>query len=368
MIKKILVVFMILISIICIVFGGKFMKKSDIFTPYPEKNLLETAESSARPVYEMLNETEKAIYSALYNGIIEKKNEIPLPCEISGDVYSKIYCILEKQEGDFFYIDSTYYTAEKIRNAQVVFREYIVEIEPKIAQLESTAESIISNAPDGDYEKALYIHDYITEICTYDTGDDYEYSATAYGCLVKGQANCEGYAKAFNYLASRLGMKCILVTGKTDKGENHAWNQIMIDGKWYNLDATWDDMDSPDGTRRVYFLCSDETFGRTHIADNSYFTPFACNATENNYYVKNGLFARNNSDADEIIRREISSGKSVIEMKFADNQAYFDFKTEYIDGQKMFDVVLESGYISTGQIAVTLRETEEEYCITMDFS
>ena len=183
---------------------------------------------------------------------------------------------------------------------------------------------------------------------------------------MEGQANCEGYAKAFNYLASRAGMKCILVTGKTDKGENHAWNQIMIDGEWYNLDATWDDMD--DGTRRVYFLCNDEMFGRTHIADNSYFTPFSCSSTENNYYIKNGLFARNNSDADEIIRREISSGKSTIDMKFADNQAYSDFKSEYVDGQKLFDVVLEAGYIGNGQIAVTLRETEEECCITMSFS
>lgn len=368
MAKKILIVFMIAISVICVVFGGKFVEKSEVFKPYPERNFLEKEEASARPVYEMLDENEKAIYSALYNGITEKKNEIPLPFEISGDVYSKIYCILEKQEGDFFYIDSTYYTAEKIRNAQIVFREYTVEIEPKIKQLESTAERIISGAPEGDYEKALYIHDRIADICTYDIGDNYEYSATAYGCLVEGLANCEGYAKAFNYLAGRLGMKCVLVTGKTDKGENHAWNQILIDGEWYNLDATWDDMDSPDGTRRVYFLCSDEAFSRTHIPDNTYFKPFLCDATENNYYIKNGFFARNNSDAEEIIRREISSGKNVVEMKFADNQAYSDFKSEYIDGQKMFDVVLESGYVSSGQIAVTLRETEDEYCITMEFS
>lgn len=368
MAKKLLIVLMIIISIICFVYGRRFAKKSGVFEPYPKAEFLSVDEIKVRPIYEMLDETEKSIYSALYNGINEKKNEISLPHEISGDVYSKIYCILEKQEGDFFYIDSTYYTAEKIRNAQIVFREYTVEIEPKINQLESIADDIISNAPDGDYEKALYIHDRIAEICTYNMGDNYEYSATAYGCLVEGQANCEGYAKAFNYLAGRLGMKCILVTGKTDKGENHAWNQIMIDGKWYNLDVTWDDMDSADGTRRVYFLCSDETFGRTHISDNAYFTPFLCDATENNYYVKNGLFARNNSDADEIIRHEISSGKNMIEMKFADNQAYSDFKAEYVEGQKMFDTVIDSGYISSGQIAVTLRETEDEYCITMVFS
>lgn len=368
MTKKILLVFMIAVSIGCIILGVSFMKNSDVFEPYPEEVFLNISDSSARPVYELLNKKEQAVYSALYNGISEKNKSVPLPYDITGETYSKIYCILEKQEGRFFYIDSTYYTAQKIRNAKIVFREDDGEIDQKINQLESAVESIIDGAPDGDYEKALYIHDKIAEICTYNIGDDYQYSATAYGCLVGGQANCEGYAKSFNYLAVRLGMKCILVTGKTDKGENHAWNQIMIDGDWYNIDVTWDDMDSADSIRRVYFLCGDETFSRTHIADNIYFTPFPCVSDSNNYYVKNGFFARNNSEADEIIRRELNSGNHVIELKFSDNQAYNEFKSEYIDGQKMFDVILDSGYIGNGQIALTLRETEEEYCITMDFS
>ncbi|MDE6425549.1 MAG: hypothetical protein K2K89_05380 [Ruminococcus sp.] len=366
--KKILLIFMIVVSIGCIILGVIFMKNSDVFEPYPEKIFLNISDSTARPVYELLTKKEQAVYSALYNGISEKNASIPLPYDITGETYSKIYCILEKQEGKFFYIDSTYYTARKIRNAKIVFREDVSEIDTKINQLESAVENIISGAPDGDYGKALYIHDKIAEICTYNIGDDYQYSATAYGCLVGGQANCEGYAKAFNYLAGRLGMKCVLVTGKTDKGENHAWNQIMIDGDWYNIDVTWDDMDDVNGVRRVYFLCSDETFSRTHIADNTYFTSFLCISESNNYYVRNGFFARNNSEAYEIIRRELDSGNHVIELKFPDNQAYNEFKSEYIDGQKMFDIILDSGYIGDGQIALTLRETEEEYCITMDFS
>ena len=34
----------------------------------------------------------------------------------------------------------------------------------------------------------------------------------------------------------------------------------------------------------------------------------------------------------------------------------------------MFDIVLESGYTGDKQISVTLRETEEEYCLTLNFS
>lgn len=368
MVKKILLVFMILISVICVVFCGKFVKKSEVFEPRPEKVFLNTADSYTRPVYEMLNETEKAIYSALYNGVAQKKTEIPLPCEITGDVYSKIYCIFEKQESGFFYIDSTYYTAEKIRNAQIVFREDVNSVDPKIAEFENIVQSVVANAPDGDYQKALYLHDYITENCYYNVGYDMQYSSTAYGCLAEKQANCEGYAKAFSYLAGRLGMRCVLVTGKTNKGENHAWNQIEIDGDWYNLDVTWDDMDVSGSARKVYFLCSDEDFVKNHIAENVYFKPFECNATENNYYIRNGLFATDNSEADAIIRRETASGKRIVELKFADSKAYDDFKREYIDGQKMFDAILESGYSGTGQMAVTLRETEEECCVTLDFS
>ena len=163
-------------------------------------------------------------------------------------------------------------------------------------------------------------------------------------------------------------MASVLVTGKTDKGENHAWNQVRIDGEWYNLDVTWDDMDVPEGARKVYFLCNDETFSRTHIAENTYFNPFECTASESNYYVKNGLFARNAEEAGKIIKREFAKGNKRIDLKFADADSYRSFKKEYVEEQRMFDIVLESGSIGGEQISVTLRETEDEYCLTLNFS
>lgn len=367
MAKKLLVVLMIVISVVFLVYGGRYAKKSGIFEPYPEAEFLSDADSGVRPVYQMLDETEKAVYSALYNGVAAKKTEIPLPYEITGDVYSKIYCIFEKQEGKFFYIDSTYYTAEKIRNAQIVFRENAGSVDTKISELENAVQSAVANVPDSDYEKALYIHDYIAGICDYNSTGD-EHVSTAYGCLVEKKANCEGYAKAFSYLAEKMNMECVLVTGKTDKGENHAWNQVKIDGDWYNLDVTWDDRGDTSDIRWIYFLCNDEDFNRTHIAENTCFKPFECSSTENNYYIKNGFFAADNSEADMIIRREIFSGKNKIDLKFANLKAYSDFKREYIEQQKIFDIILESGSYSDGQMAVSLHETEEECCITLIFS
>ena len=42
-----------------------------------------------------------------------------------------------------------------------------------------------------------------------------------------------------------MGVPCVIVMGKgtnsQEKTENHAWNYVQINGKWYAVDATWDD-------------------------------------------------------------------------------------------------------------------------------
>lgn len=63
--------------------------------------------------------------------------------------------------------------------------------------------------------------------------DDY----TAYGALVKGEAVCSGYARAFDELARRCDLESIYVSNK-----RHAWNLVKLDdGSWYHVDVTWED-------------------------------------------------------------------------------------------------------------------------------
>ena len=71
-----------------------------------------------------------------------------------------------------------------------------------------------------DYEKALYIHDYIVNKCRYlEESDNTEYESTAYGCLVEGVANCEGYAKAFNIMHNVWNSQ-----GASEKLETEIWD------------------------------------------------------------------------------------------------------------------------------------------------
>lgn len=48
-------------------------------------------------------------------------------------------------------------------------------------------------------------------------------------------------AKAFKYLCDNLGIHAGIVVGNTkEETVAHAWNQICLDGEWYNIDITFD--------------------------------------------------------------------------------------------------------------------------------
>lgn len=355
-------------ALICfLIVGASFVNEVGLLKKRPEARYLTEEEEAVRPVYSQLSQKEKAAYEALYRGISECKEEIALPYDFKGEVYSKIYCLVEKQEGSLFYASSSYYTAKIVGDAKIMYREPMEEIEKKQEEMWSAKKKALNTigGVKNEHELAQRIHDYLIRNCTYVTGEDKPYSSTAYGCLVEGEANCEGYAKAFELLASEVGLQSVLITGKTDKGENHAWNQVAIGGKWYNLDVTWDDTDVPEDLRKTYFLCSDEEFGTTHFADNTYFEPFECADNSKNYYVTNDLIVDSIEKAEKILRREIASGNEAIELKFSSKEVYKEFKRRFIDDQEIFDVAVEYSKDYSGQLSVTLRESEKALSMTV---
>lgn len=350
--------------------AGKYAESTGIFRKLPEASYLSAEEEASRPAYKQLDDQEKAVYEALYRGITNKEDIIPLPYEVDGSLYSKVYCILEKQEGRFFYLGSSYYTAEKLREAQIVYRDGLEKADEKREKLKEAEEKAVSAFEQytGDYEKVKAINDYIVHNCKYVSGADMEYSPTVYGCLVEKAANCEGYAKTFNMLAADAGLESILITGTTDKGENHAWNQVKVDGEWYNIDVTWADTDDGEEVRRAYFLCDDEDFNRTHTADEKYITPMVCEAVEQNYYRKNGLYVDSIGTAESVIMRKVDAGEDVIEMKFADSGLYNDFKQKFIKDQYIFELLTDNGRNFDSDLTVSVKEGENDRCITLFIS
>lgn len=130
-----------------------------------------------------------------------------------------------------------------------------------------------------DYEKIRYINNYIVDHCQYVAAavknpSQYPKAFTTYGCLIEGQAVCEGYANSVQLLCEMLNIPCIKVTGKA-YGGNHIWNAVYLDGKWWILDVTFNDpvgrQDNKD--RWSYFLLDIDTFQQkgTHTFDKSFY-------------------------------------------------------------------------------------------------
>lgn len=138
------------------------------------------------------------------------------------------------------------------------------EIDQQRQELEIAAEQAVEQAEASmtDVEKALVVHDYLVQNCEYDidrlnSGTLPDISHTAYGALVNRMAVCDGYGDAYAYIMKdKLGIPCELVTSDSMA---HAWNMIQIGGKWYHVDATWDDpvRDCIGRVGHNYFLLSD---------------------------------------------------------------------------------------------------------------
>ena len=219
-----------------------------------------------------------------------------------------------------------------------------------LAEEQDAASEVLSQLPKGlsDYDKALWVHDYLVDNCTYDQdgreGSEHDFCHTVYGCLVKGEAVCEGYARTYQYLMQALGLPCGTVSG-TANGP-HAWNYLSVDDTYYWVDVTWDDPVSTDGStadagskKHTYFLLDDEHILRDHaVGENNLFVP-ECTSMKDNYFVRNGIYFEQYDRAKALLSiaaQHVSKGRA--EMMFATEEAYSAAVEDLIDNNRLRDI------------------------------
>lgn len=121
-----------------------------------------------------------------------------------------------------------------------------------------------------DYDKIKKIHDFIVQNASYDTSLK---NYSAYDNLIVKSSTCQGYMSLAYKMLTEAGIPARIISG-TGGGESHGWNIVRLNGKWYNLDCTWDDPITWNGEEVLlydYFLKSEKEFGE-HIRDEEYTT------------------------------------------------------------------------------------------------
>lgn len=144
---------------------------------------------------------------------------------------------------DLYFVDQAFgYSHNGTMITSITLTYHTYPQEDKVQEGISTALAAV-DADMSDLEKAVVLHDYLVVNCEYDqenlmNGSVPSESHSIYGVFANRTAVCDGYALAYKHLLRQVGIDCYMVTSEEI---NHAWNLIVLDGKYYQVDVTWDD-------------------------------------------------------------------------------------------------------------------------------
>ena len=141
-------------------------------------------------------------------------------------------------------------------------------------------------------------------------------------CLVKGKGLCSGFSRALQIILSKLNIESVLVFSET-----HVWNQVCLDGTWYNCDLTKDHEFVREGLKCPYFLKSNN--------DNSNMKEYKS--------VREGYHDCPTTISDEIQEKLIEEARG-----YVDNRESTETKDTPRFIQRIFDLVNAKQNVSRG--------------------
>jgi len=159
-------------------------------------------------------------------------------------------------------------------NKDEVYDMYSVDDHKEMyARIQNIIGQIDPNLPEAS--KAYKVYELLaSEIeYAYDENGDIDISTDnaqgLRGALINNRCVCAGYAKALQQVLASVGIECKYISGETAV-EGHAWNQIKIDDKWYNVDLTYDSNNIRETGNIENFLLSDDDFSYHHPRSSDY--------------------------------------------------------------------------------------------------
>ena len=294
-------------------------------------------------------------------------------CSLSSEEISKVLFAVELDRPEFFWLANPYSYSmydgdfEFTLKSDFTFAEY----KKAVKRLNSVVNSLLAALEEdmSELERELFFHDYIVDNCKYkNKASESDFNRyNMYGCLVQGNAVCEGYTEAMQYLLSLTGVNSLIVSGSVDgSGEvDHEWNAVELDGEFYYTDVTWDD--GGELARYEYFnLTTDQLLHSHSIAplfddyvDSEAFETDGmvscnlivpeCTAVKYNYY---RLYASTVSDIDDNSVADDLASTAAAEEKyftlFVDDSLDFELVYDQLFSNDLFlfkNYIDEANYI-----------------------
>ena len=268
--------------------------------------------------YAMLNDEEKQVYYDIVENANSFYNDFfDLTYRVSIERLRDIFMSVVYDNPDLFWLNTYWYYKDsdtnEVYSVMLIYyyrnsedeqgienivdyvkeknKEVILENRLKKEQLDNIVNNIVNDANkySSVLEKEKYVHDLLVNKITYD--ENTRNDQTPYSALIYNKAVCAGYAKSFQLIMKKLNIPTFYVNGEAWDSEgrgNHAWNLILIDNEYYNVDVTWDDLIDYYGRNIIrydYFNINDEKISKDHIrSERSVNLPSAMGTTYSNLY------------------------------------------------------------------------------------
>lgn len=160
---------------------------------------------------------------------------------------------------------------------------------PSVDQIIANAVAQCRQETSGsEYDMALWLHDWTLDQLEYDY--DLNWCSAESG-LTRHQGTCESYQRIYAKLLNAAGIANGRITGN-----GHTWNAVKIDGKWCQMDLTWDDTNinwyGDLDQSHLYFGLTDELMVIAHSdhTKNYQAEGYTYRSTDlsNDHFVRNG--------------------------------------------------------------------------------
>ena len=267
--------------------------------------------------YNQLTKQQQKAYYAMKVGVESLAPSFPVP-RLEGRELADVYFKVRLDHPQIFYtVNFKYHYYEDSENVEMI-PEYIFPknkimdhqkaMDARVKKLARQAEKM------NEKEKELFIHDFICQNVHYDKLKK-PYSHEIIGPLGQGVGVCEGIAKSVKILCDALGIWCIIAVSDSNPEKKikyrHAWNVIHIGGKYYHLDATFDNtLGRGEHVRYDYFNLSDKQIFRDH--EPVIWKVPVCEDGDSFYYKEKKLSFTKYEDVQKRAAQAVKKGKTLI--------------------------------------------------------
>ena len=215
------------------------------------------------PYYHMLDDKGKHLYRQIYANAYELNPDFrAVEKDVSFASLKNVFEALFNDHPELYWLNTEYSAGYReggdCLELILSFNRTAQDLEKTAAEFDAGANKVARGAVGDEYEMEKGIHDAICEDLTYNRSA--EMNQSAYSAFANNSTVCAGYARAFQYIMTRLGIPCYYCRGVA--GEPHAWNIIKLGDDYYNVDVTWDD--STGTWQYEYLNLSDDEISKDH--------------------------------------------------------------------------------------------------------